>query len=110
MTKQEWIKRIQHTSDQTQLATTRVQAVWDAGIEEIGPVLKDEGRLVVHGLGTFKISERAARPGRNPRTGEPLTLAATRTVTFKPSPALKAAVQPPPPTTTTGRNRSRTRA
>jgi nucleoid DNA-binding protein len=108
MTKPEWIKRIHRRSGQTQLPTTRVQAVADATIEEIGPVLKEEGRLVVTGLGTFKVVDQPERLGRNPRTGETLTVAASRTVRFKPSPALKHAVQAPPPTAKTRARRGAT--
>ena len=42
------------------------------------------------GFGTFKVAERAARKGRNPQTGEPVKIAASKTVRFKPATALKA--------------------
>ena len=44
------------------------------------------------GFGTFAVSERAAREGRNPRTGETVTIAARNAVTFKAGSALKDAV------------------
>ena len=44
------------------------------------------------GFGTFEVKERAARPGVNPRTKEPITIAASKSVTFKPGKALKDAV------------------
>lgn len=45
------------------------------------------------GFGTFEMRERAARRGRNPRTGEPVEIAASRVPAFKAGAALKAAVQ-----------------
>ncbi len=44
------------------------------------------------GFGTFKVSERAARKGRNPRTGETVKVAASKTVKFKPATSLKASL------------------
>lgn len=41
------------------------------------------------GFGTFEVSERAAREGRNPQSGEKMTIAASRTPKFKPGKALK---------------------
>jgi len=45
------------------------------------------------GFGTFLVAERQEREGRNPRTGEPIKIAATRVVKFKPGKALKEAVR-----------------
>ena len=42
------------------------------------------------GFGKFKVTERAARKGRNPRTGEPVKIAATKTLKFTPARSLKA--------------------
>ena len=50
----------------------------------------DKVQLV--GFGTFDVSERAAREGRNPRTGEPMTIAATKAPRFKVGKALRDAV------------------
>lgn len=41
--------------------------------------------VILSGFGRFKAKERAARPGRNPATGEPITIAASRSLGFKPS-------------------------
>lgn len=46
----------------------------------------------VTGFGSFEVKEREARTGRNPQTGETLEIPASKTVKFKPAPALKAAV------------------
>lgn len=46
----------------------------------------DSGKIVaIHGFGRFAMKERAARTGRNPATGETIQIAASRTLTFKPS-------------------------
>lgn len=44
------------------------------------------------GFGTFSVSNRSERPGRNPKTGEPLTIAASKTVKFKAGIPLKDAL------------------
>ena len=49
----------------------------------------DEGRVQLPGLGTLIVRERPARTARNPRTGEKVEVAASRTVGFKPGKALK---------------------
>ena len=48
--------------------------------------------MVIKGFGSFSISERQARTGRNPRTGEPLEIPASKSVSFKAAKALKDAV------------------
>ena len=45
--------------------------------------------VTLHGFGTFELKKRDARTGRNPRTGEPVEIAASTTVAFKPAKALK---------------------
>lgn len=51
-------------------------------------IKKDKSVLLV-GFGTFVVKSRKARKGRNPRTGAPLTIKASRTVGFRPGKALK---------------------
>lgn len=64
----------------------------DATFEAIKGVLVKGDKITVPGFGTFSVSERAAREGRNPRTGETVTIAARKAVTFKAGTALKDAV------------------
>ena len=54
--------------------------------------LKKGEKVQLVGFGTFEVSERAAREGRNPQTGETLTLAACKAPKFKAGKALKDAV------------------
>lgn len=69
-------------------ATHAVEAVFDA----ITGALKGGNAVTVVGFGTFSVSERAARTGRNPRTGESISIAASRVPKFKAGKGLKDAV------------------
>ncbi len=51
--------------------------------------LKAEGRIVIAGLGTFRVKSTKPRTGRNPKTGESIQIAAGKRVLFKPSLGLK---------------------
>ena len=48
--------------------------------------------VVITGFGTFRVSKRAARTGRNPQTGEEITITGRRVLTFKPSQVLKRTI------------------
>jgi DNA-binding protein HU-beta len=67
-------------------------AAVNAVIEIISDTLKKGESLTLPAFGTFEVRERAARTGRNPKTGEELEIAASRVPAFKPGAALKAAV------------------
>ncbi len=54
--------------------------------------LKKGGRVTLVGFGTFSVGSRKARTGRNPRTGQPLKIAARKVAKFSPGAELKAAV------------------
>ena len=66
-------------------AEKAVKAFTDAVAEE----LAKGGKVQLVGFGNFEVSERPAREGRNPRTGETMTIAAFKTPKFKPGKALK---------------------
>ena len=66
-------------------AEKAVKAFTDVVSEE----LVNGGKIQLVGFGTFEVSERQAREGRNPRTGETMTIAATKTPKFKVGKALK---------------------
>ncbi|MFQ5779395.1 MAG: HU family DNA-binding protein [Nitrospiria bacterium] len=51
--------------------------------------LKKEGRFAYPGFGVFTVKKRKARKGRNPQTGETIRIKASKTVGFRPAPALK---------------------
>jgi DNA-binding protein HU-beta len=89
MNKQELIGSVaEHTGLTKGDAGKAVEAVF----ETIGGALKkgDEVRLV--GFGTFSVSKRKASTGRNPRTGEPMTIKASTQPKFKAGKGLKDAV------------------
>ena len=66
-------------------AEKAVKAFTDAVAEE----LAKGGKVQLVGFGNFEVSERPASEGRNPRTGETMTIAASKTPKFKPGKALK---------------------
>lgn len=55
----------------------------------MGKAIKKDGRFSYPGFGTFTMKKRAARKGRNPRTGTEIRIKASKTVGFKPAPSLK---------------------
>ncbi len=55
----------------------------DAVLESISEELKNDGRVVLVGFGTFSVNERSARKGINPRTKEPIDIPAKKVVRFK---------------------------
>lgn len=55
--------------------------------------LKKGGRVTLVGFGTFSVSKRKARKGRNPRTGESIKIPAAKTPKFTPGKALKKAIK-----------------
>ena len=68
-------------------------AAVDAYHEIVAESLAAGHNLALAGFGTFEVSERAAREGRNPATGEKLQIAASKAVKFKPGKALKDSVK-----------------
>jgi DNA-binding protein HU-beta len=69
-----------------------VAAVVDATVATISDALKSGDKVQLIGFGTFETRERAAREGRNPKTGEKLKIAASKTPAFSAGKALKDAV------------------
>ncbi len=64
----------------------------DRTLDLIGAALEHEDEVKLSRFGNFVVRSKAAREGRNPKTGEEATIAARRVVTFRPSPMLKAQV------------------
>lgn len=89
MKKTELIEAMSQATGESQAATARtLEALIDIISREVGA-----GREVaITGFGSFKASARAERTGRNPRTGESLTIAASRSVKFVPGAALKGSL------------------
>ena len=58
-------------------------------LDDIVAALKQGERVNISGFGTFSVSERASRTGRNPKTGEAIQISASRSAKFKPGKQLK---------------------
>ncbi len=90
MNKSELIEKMADAADISKAAAARAL---DAMTDEIAIALKEGGTVSLIGFGTFSIKERAARTGRNPQTGNPIEIKASKTPSFKAGKALKDAVQ-----------------
>ncbi|MBR2188108.1 MAG: HU family DNA-binding protein [Eubacterium sp.] len=69
------------------------EAAVKAFIDVVSEELKDGGKVQLVGFGTFEVSERSARQGRNPQTGETIEISASRTPKFKAGKSLKDLVK-----------------
>jgi DNA-binding protein HU-beta len=83
---------VRAVSDDAGLSRSSAEAAVDAVFDSISKTLVrgDEARLV--GFGTFIVAKRKASEGRNPRTGEPIKIPASKVPKFRPGKALKDAV------------------
>lgn len=79
-------------AEKTGMKKTEVEKVLKAFIDTVTDELKKGEKIQLVGFGTFEVSERAAREGRNPRTGETMPIAATKAPKFKAGKALKDAI------------------
>jgi DNA-binding protein HU-beta len=64
----------------------------DAVLTSITKGVQNDKKVQIMGFGTFEVKERAARTGRNPKTGETMQIAASKSVGFKPASALKNSI------------------
>lgn len=71
---------------------TQVTAVVNATFNAIQDALAKGDEVALTGFGTFRISERGSREGRNPQTGERITIPSRKSPSFKPGTQLKRAV------------------
>lgn len=89
MNKSELVSTLATATEQSQAAASRSL---DAFIRIVSEELTKGGEVVIPGFGSFKKSERSERTGRNPQTGEAMTIPASTGVKFVAGSALKAAV------------------
>lgn len=89
MNKNELIAAAAESSGLTKKDT---EAALKAFVDVITDSLKKGDKVQIVGFGTFEVSERAAREGRNPHTGETMQIAASKAPKFKAGKALKDAV------------------
>ena len=90
MTKQEFVGRVAQKSG---LSSRDASKAVDAFLDSITDALKDGDSVSFTGFGKFSTSDRAARQGVNPRTGERVEIAAARVPKFSAGSALKTAVK-----------------
>jgi nucleoid DNA-binding protein len=81
MTKQQLIGKV---AAKTALGNSEVEAVLESVLEQIADALRSNERVDLRGFGSFVVKDRKERQGRNPRTGETITIAAKRDASFKP--------------------------
>lgn len=86
MTKNELIDHIAVEADISKAAAGRAL---NATIDAVGKSLREGEPVALIGFGTFLVRERSEREGRNPRTGEAMTIAASKVPAFKPAKALR---------------------
>lgn len=76
----------------TGLTSADAASAVDAVVATIGKELKKTQKFGIPGFGSFQVSKRAARMGRNPRTGEAIKIKASKGVRFKAGARLKAGI------------------
>ncbi len=83
---------VEAMAKETNLSKKDVEAVLKSFADVVAKELKDGGKVQLVGFGTFEVSERAEREGRNPQTGASMTIKASKAPRFKAGKALKDAV------------------
>jgi len=89
MSKADFVANVAKTGDMSNAEAKRVVELVFGEIEKGLKKHKKEGRYTIGTFGTFTITKRAARKGRNPRTGEEIKIKASKSLRFKPSSNLK---------------------
>ena len=89
MNKTELVAAIAET---TKLSKKDADKALKAFMDVVGDKLSEGEKVQLAGFGTFEVSERAEREGRNPQTGETMTIPASKSPKFKPMKALKEKV------------------
>ena len=90
MTKKELISAI---AEKTKMTKKDTETMVNAIVEVISETLANGEEVAISGLGKFSVKERAERTGRNPQTGEAITIAASKVPAFKASKTLKDAIK-----------------
>ncbi|MDY6286547.1 MAG: HU family DNA-binding protein [Bilifractor sp.] len=90
MNKTELVAEIAKESD---LSKKDAEKALTAFTDVVSKALKDGDKVQLVGFGTFEVSERSARTGRNPQTGETIEIKASKTPKFKAGKALKDLVK-----------------
>ncbi|WP_372340382.1 HU family DNA-binding protein [Parvularcula sp. IMCC14364] len=91
MSKAEFIANVADAGDMSNAEAKRVVELVFGEIEKGLKKSKKEGKYTIGTFGTFTITKRAARKGRNPRTGEEIKIKASKSLRFRPASNLKEA-------------------
>lgn len=91
MNKAELIESIQAALGKDATKRSADEAL-EAVLSSIAAGVKKDQKVQIIGFGTFEVKKRPARQGRNPKTGEPMQINASQSVSFKPSSVLKASL------------------
>lgn len=89
MNKTEFIAAV---AEKAEISKKDSEKALKAFVDVVAEQLKAGDKVQLVGFGTFEVSERAAREGRNPQTGETMTIAAYKAPKFKAGKALKDAI------------------
>ncbi|MCU4395930.1 HU family DNA-binding protein [Acinetobacter junii] len=84
---------INHIAASAGISKTQATAALQAVETGVIDTLANGGEVTLVGFGTFKVTDRAARTGRNPKTGEEIQIAASKVPTFKAGKAFKDALK-----------------
>jgi len=91
MTKAELIEKVAKDAGPG-VTKKQIGQLVESVFENLHKAIRKDKRFTYPGFGTFAIKKRKARKGRNPKTGEVVHIAPTRTVSFKPAPNFKASL------------------
>ncbi|MDC8783852.1 HU family DNA-binding protein [Roseateles koreensis] len=83
---------IDHIAVQADISKAAAARALEAVIGSVKSTLKKNGSVSLVGFGTFSVTQREARSGRNPRTGDTIKIEAAKVPKFRPGKALKDAV------------------
>ena len=83
---------ISKIADSAKITKTQAGSALDATLKAITTALKKGDKVTLIGFGTFSVSKRNARTGRNPQTGKPIKIAAKKIARFKPGKSLSDTV------------------
>ncbi len=83
---------IESSARKVELPKQSVEEIINGLFDDITAALKNEDKINISGFGTFSVSHRKARTGRNPKTGETIQIASSRAAKFKAGKALKEAL------------------
>lgn len=80
---------VTEVAEQTGMPNAAAKKAVDAAVDAISQALVDGEEVSIAGFGKFRVKTSAARAGRNPKTGEPVNIPASKSVGFKVSSVLK---------------------